>query len=152
MHYDGEFTLQNQTTEAERPPEVDRSSGSGEDEYHQHVPILDQLTVERKFEHDHLPRVSYDAGVAIYQTPPFIDQTQLQHHAIPLQYSGVSPSGVTIPDVHYPPAPVFPTPSPQALSLNDSAEVWHTERYSSASLTEALGQLAIDETGIGTGS
>ncbi|KAI9765107.1 MAG: hypothetical protein M1840_007814 [Geoglossum simile] len=43
---------------------------------------------------------------------------------------------------------MFPTPSPQAPSLNDPNEIWQHEQYSSSSLSEALGQLAIDETGI----
>jgi Fungal Zn(2)-Cys(6) binuclear cluster domain len=149
MHYDRDFGQQNQNTEAERSPEFDRSSGS-DDEYHHHTSILDQLAEEHKFDNDHLQQVSYDTGVGIYQSPPYTSQPHLQHHTIPLQYSSISPPGLTIPDVQYPPTTMFPTPSPQAPSLNDPNEIWQTEQYGSSSLSEALGQLAIDETGIGT--
>ncbi|KAH0544197.1 hypothetical protein FGG08_001642 [Glutinoglossum americanum] len=139
--------LSNQNSELEKSLEFDRSSGSGEDEY-QHTSILDQLAVEGKLDSEHLSQVSYDASVAVYQTPPFVSQPHLQHHRIPLQYSSISLSGATIPDVHYSESAVFPTPSPQALSPNDPTELWRTEHYNSTNLSDALGQLAIDETGL----
>jgi hypothetical protein len=100
------------------------------------------------------PHVPYNQNIGIYQPNSYISRPE-EHHQV---YHDVSPIPVNIHDPTYHQAQaMFPTPPAQPVQIPGPGPYWdqqsqHSEGNQSTAeeLSEALGELKIDETGSGT--
>lgn len=99
--------------------------------------------------HDSLSpaQLPYGDGSTIYQTPPY---TQRSASHPDLHYASMTSSHINVPDPTYQSLPLFPAPPGQGEAPSESSDSWSQDQFSAASLSDALGELKIDETGVGT--
>jgi hypothetical protein len=84
-------------------------------------------------------------GVGIGMYPQY---AQGSHHHQNI-YNEVSPPQITISHHSFHQQPIFPTAPSEALTSTDSGVFIDPEQSTAENLSEALGELKIDETGIG---
>lgn len=143
VNYDQDFPLGNPPYEGERGPEFDASSGSGEEEYHHHLAMQQHLLDDGQS-----VQMPFHDAVGIYQTSPYVVQGPSQQSSISVSYSGYQDPSVAGPDFGHD-QQIYATPiNPPPAQATDTPESWHSDQCS-PDLVEALGELKIDETGIG---
>ena len=130
----------------ERVLVFDDSSGSGEDDYGQQTSMFSSQELASVPEQMHPPQVTFDEGLGTYHTPPY-DQRSSSFHDF--SYGNVNTIPMGAPEQSYQPQNAFETSNQQHLRSVSSSEVWSHEQYSAMNLTDALGELKIDEDGIG---
>ena len=133
-------------TGLERVLVFDDSSGSGEDDYGQQTSMFSSQEIVSVPEQMHPPQVIFDEGLGTYNTPPY-DQRSSSFHDF--SYGNVNTIPMGAPEQSYQPQNTFESSDQQHLRSVSSGEVWSHEQYSAMNLTDALGELKIDEDGIG---
>lgn len=129
----------------ERVLDFDNSEGSGDDEYG-NMPGGPQIfDMQTPREHMNMSQGPYSAGLAQYHTPPYSDKAFSQHeftyddvHSIPLNLHGTS----------YRDHGSFDPPHSAPL-VSANGGTWNNDPYSTTDLSDVLGELKINESGVG---
>ncbi|KAI9812464.1 MAG: hypothetical protein M1827_004695 [Pycnora praestabilis] len=143
VNYEREFSQDRQGIESERLQEFETSSGSGEEDYHSRSSIQQHLSGESGSDHGQPTQVSYND--AVYQSSPYGEHSG---HAHSLPYNEVHIPQIGAAQIPYGSEAVFPTPPGQGIAAQEGAKLWHQDQYSGTSISDALGELKIDDTGI----
>ncbi|KZF26040.1 hypothetical protein L228DRAFT_264472 [Xylona heveae TC161] len=142
--YEKDYTAHPPTSDIERVVDLETSSGSGDDDS-QHRPSISQQ-LSSGSEHPGYPdQLPYGDDPRLYQTAQYLEQADLPP-GIP--YAGVDVSRMGFQEVPYQPQAMFPTPPGPTLPSSQASDAWSGERYGSGDLSEALGELKIDESGL----
>ena len=128
----------------ERVLDFDNSEGSGDDDYpFPGGPQVFELQAPQ--DHMHVPQGPYSAGFPPFHTPPHSDKAFSQHE---YPYDDVATMGLPLPDPQYPVRPSY-DPS-HGISFHPSnSSGWQSDLYSPSELSDVLGDLKINETGVG---
>ena len=130
----------------ERVLDFDTSSGSGDDEYGSQIRANQGFDIGNASEQVHPSQSSYGDGLGVFHTPPYSERPP----SLPdYSYSDVPTirSSNRNPSYHDPPA--FQRSNSHTIPSSENSEVWSTDSYSAVNLSDVLGELKIDETGIG---
>ena len=144
--YDRDYSSGGQFLEAEHGNHYDAPSGIQDDNYHQHASCPPDISVITSQEHLHPPQLPYNDGAAVYH-PNAYNERSASHPD--LHYTTLASAHMNVPDPAYQSLTVFPTPPGHAIPVSEPGDSWRQDQYSAASLSDALGELKIDETGVG---
>lgn len=133
----------------------DSSSPTDADGIH-HGETLQQPMGGAPHAHTSHPHIPYNSNISMYQPSPYLPRPEEQHQI----YHDVSPMPMNIHGATYQQTQaMFPTPPAQSVQSTGTGSYWeqqsqHSEGNQSTAeeLSEALGELKIDETGYGTSS
>ncbi len=128
----------------ERVLDFDNSDGSGDDEYpFGGGPQVFELQTPQ--DHIHVSQGPYSAGFPPFHTPPYSDKAFSQHE---LTYDDVASMAVPVADPLYRDHSSFDPPYSAPLQPPNGL-VWHSDPYSTSELSDVLGDLKINESGVG---
>lgn len=153
VNQDDGFTS-GQISDSERVGEYDASSGSDLDNFHQRIPLehprmapeLQYFGVSAPPPTD--PTGSYSSGIGVYQMGSSMTQPEDQHNL--LTYHDVPSTHIPVVDVSYHHSqPMFPTQPAQGMSSTGNGSFFDQDQTAAKDLSDALGELKIDETGVG---
>ena len=144
INYDQEFASGNMTYDPEKGSEFETSSGDGDEEYQQQSVMQQHMLDHGRSNSMQLP---YAEAVGIYQTSRYLLQGDNHNNSIPLPYGSFHQSPVGGSEVYQEPIYVTPNILPPGHS-GQTPESWNSDQCS-PDLIDALGELKIDETGIG---
>lgn len=94
----------------------------------------------------HLPLSNGPGG---YGTSPFLDQGTLQGGPYAMALAGVRDSPGELPAAPLQPSATFSSPPRQPPASIATPESWQSDPYATDQLTDALGELRVDESGVG---
>lgn len=146
INYDRDFSSGGQILEADRVAEYDGPIGDQDNSFHQHTQIQPDGSGITGQDHVLPAQIPYNDGVGVYHTTTYGERSMSQPD---LHYSTMNASQFNVPDAPYQSLSVFPTPPGQTMPLSDPSNSWNQEQFSAASLSDALGELKIDESGVG---
>lgn len=131
----------------ERVLDFDNSDGSGDDEYNNLAGGPQILEMQNPQEHMHVSQGAYSAALPPFQTPPYSEKAFSQHE---YAYEDVPslPLPLHIPDHSYSDHTSFDPPNSAPLHSSNGAS-WNSDPYSTAELSDVLGELKINENGVG---
>ena len=126
----------------ERVLDFDNSSGSGDDDYSH--PARAPQVFELQNSTEQMPG-AYGAVLGPFSTPPYSDKAFSQHE---YAYDDTSSMPSSIPAPSYRDQNSYNPSYSSSLPLSNDA-TWLKEQYSTAELSEVLGELKINENGVG---
>jgi len=148
VNYDRDFPPNPQSYEPERIGYD--SGGSGDDDYHNQIPIQQHLNGPSK----NVPPIytqqnPYPNSAGIYQSGHYGEPTS-SHSQQNMQYSHLQ-TPVSIMDQHqqYSPQTAFPSAPLAQQSHVESPETYEQDQYGQQNLADLLGELRMDEAGTG---
>ena len=131
----------------ERVLDFDNSSGgSGDEDYSQSTVTQDVYQPGTGAEVLGTSQTSFDNGYSAFHSQPYPEKLESQHN---IGYENMPSMQMTAPSVSFQRQSSFQMPSVHPIHLNDNIDSWTGEQMSAANLSEALGELKIDETGVG---
>ena len=122
--------------------DFDNSDGSGDDDYSH--PVGGPQVFELQNSNEQM-QGAYGAVLGPFNTPPYSDK-DFNHHEYAYDDVSSMPLNVSAPSYHDHNS--YNPPQSNSLSLPNDTK-WFTEQYSTAELSNVLGELKIDENGIG---
>ncbi len=142
VNYDRTHSAAGHGSGLERVLDFDNSSHSGDEEYHPQASASAPAAFEPNGPGGPIqPQSGYGDGLNVFPNPPYSERT-LSH---PDFSYGVMPVFLG----SFPGAQPFGTPSGVLLGLGDGIPAWGTEPYSAVDLSSVLGELKIEEDGVG---
>ena len=126
----------------EKVLDFDNSSGDEEDAQHQNASQIFEL--DSSIGHQQSRSGPYSDGLGVFQTPPYSERDQ-SHQDLP--YDDITGAPLHVEGPFRDQAP-FDSPLGPTLTTSESSSVWN-EQYSAAGLSSMLGELKIDESGVG---
>ena len=114
----------------------------------QHASFSQQLLGERRPSFDSFGPVPYAEGPGTFPATPYFEQSHRQHGSVSLPYDQIQRPSPQVPEISYSTEP-FSDTSHQSLNATETPESWHSDQYSPEALGSALGDLKIDEAGVG---
>lgn len=146
VNYDRTHSSGGQLSGLERVLDFDNSSGSGDEDYYHHTsaPQVFELSTPHGSMHPHQP--SYGERPGIFHTPPYSERA-LSHHDF--SYDDVSAIPMQVPEAVFEDSNPFSTSHGNSLASPGLSPDWTGEQYSVAGLSSILGELRIDEDGVG---
>ena len=130
----------------ERVLDFDVSDGSGDDEYN-FTGGPELFGVQPTQEQIHASQGPYSAGLPPFNTPPYSDKAFSQHE---FSYDDVSSIPLPLIDPPYRDNNSNFHSSNSAPLYSPNSTVWQSDPYSTAELSDVLGDLKINESGVGT--
>ena len=91
-----------------------------------------------------------DHGAGGYSTSPFLAHVHGQIEPGSMSYGGVQDRPLNTREPSHRPDVMFSSPPHQTAAASATPESWQSDTYFSESLSDALGELKIDESGVGT--
>ena len=124
--------------------DFDNSSGSGDDDYvpQQGAPM--SFDTPSTAHHLQVPQQPYDLNINSYGTPPYSAPINQQEFA----FNDVSSMPLNASHTTFQEPSPFTLP-PTGCSLHRLDSTWSAEQYSAAELSDILGELKINENGVG---
>ena len=146
INYDRDYSSGGQFLDVEQDVHYDAPPGTENDNFDQHTMSQPDLNIITTHDHIHPPQLPYSDGGGIYHTTSYTERSS----SIPeLHYAAMTSAHVNVPDPTYQPLPVFPAPPGHTMPQSEPGDSWSQDQFSAASLSDALGELKIDETGVG---
>lgn len=124
---------------------LDFDNSSGDEEYAQHQSATQMFELDSSIGHPQSRSGPYSDGLGVFQTPPYSER-DLSHQDLPYDDITGAPLHVEGP---FRDQASFDSPLGPTLTASESSSVWN-EQYSAAGLSSMLGELKIDESGVGT--
>ena len=146
INYDRDYSSGGQFVDVEPDAHDEIPPGNQSDSFHQHPMSQPDLSIITSQDHMHPPQLPYSDGGAVYHSTSY-PETSASHPD--MHFAAMGSAHINVPDPAYQPLPVFPTPPGHAIPLSEPGDSWSQDQFSAASLSDALGQLKIDETGVG---
>lgn len=123
---------------------LDFENSSGDDEYTQHQSATQAFELDSSIGHQQSRSGPYRDGLGVFQTPPYSERD--------LSHQDLSYDCITRVPVHvegpFRDQASFDGSLGSTLTASESSSVWN-EQYSAAGLSSMLGELKIDESGVG---
>lgn len=135
------FDPTNSVLEGER---VDYESGSGDEEYHNQIPLQQNFDGISKVPLPIYPQVSYAENINVYQPLPYTQEPPGQQT---LQFNDIPGPGVM--ESHYVAHHAYPVAPIQQQHHSESPESYQTDSYVQQDLSDLLGVLKMDDNGSG---
>ena len=130
----------------ERVLDFDNSEGSGDDEYNNFPGGPQVFELQAPQDPIHVSQGSYGAGLPPFHTPPYSDKAFSQHE---LAYEDVATIPFPVSEPSYGNKSSFDSSHSNPMHPSNSS-IWHSDPYSTSELSDVLGDLKINETGVGT--
>lgn len=146
INYGGDYSSGGQFMEAEQEARYDAPPGNQNDSFHQHTMSQPDLSIITTQNHIHPPQLPYSDGRGLYDTTSYSERSNSHPE---LHYTAMTPAHINVPDPAYHSLPVFPTPPGHTIPPSQLSDSWSQDQYCATSLSDALGELKIDETGVG---
>ena len=144
VNYDRTHTGTGNLSGLERVLDFDNSSGSGEDEYNQHMHAPQVFELGNPQTQMHVPQTPYNDALGVFHTPPYSDRALSQHEFS--TYEEVPPMPAPFPDPHT----TYQTSTAPSMPSTSGIPIWqHDEQQPVVELSDVLGELKINENGIG---
>ncbi len=118
------------------------SSGSGEDEHGQHMNAPQVFELSNPQGPMHVPQTPYNDALGVFHTPPYSDRALSQHEFN--SYEEVLPMPTSFSN-HTP----YQTSAAPSMPPASGVAIWPDEQQPILELSDVLGELKIDENGIG---
>lgn len=126
---------------------LDFDNSSGDEEYNPHQSAAQAFEPDGSIGHQQSRSGPFSDGLGVFQTPPYSERDPSHHElsydditGVPLHLAG-----------HFRDQASFESPLGPTLTASESSSVWN-EQYSAAGLSSLLGELKIDESGVGMSS
>ena len=142
VNYDRTHNGGGQLSGLERVLDFDNSSGSGEDEYGQHVGAPQVFELGNPSGQMHVSQIPFDDALGVFHTPPYSDRA-LSHNDFST-YEEIPPMPASFPD-----QTTYQTPIGTSIPPTTGMAVWQEEQQPIGELSDVMGELKIDENGIG---
>ena len=143
VNYDRTHTGSGQISGLERVLDFDNSSGSGEDDYGQHMSGPQVFELGNPTGQMHVPQTPYNDALGVFHTPPYSDRALSQHEFS--TYEEIPPMPAPFPDHN-----AYQTPTGSSMPSGSGVAIWRDEQQPVGELSDVMGELKIDENGIGT--
>ena len=128
----------------ERVLDFDNSEGSGDDEYGSFAGGPQVFELQAPQDHIQVSQGPYSAALPPFHTPPYSDKAFSQHEL----YDDVASIPLNISDsLGQDPSSFGPSPNTSLQSSNGA--IWQSDSYATSELSDILGDLKINETGVG---
>jgi len=145
INYDRDYSSGGQFLDAEQDGHYDAPLENQNENFHQHTMSQPDLSIITTADHIHPPQLPYSDG-GIYHTTSYTGRSGSHPE---LHYAAMTSAHLDVADTVYQTLPVFPTPPAHNLPPSEPGDSWSQDQFSAASLSDALGELRIDETGVG---
>ena len=123
------------------------SSGSGDEDYGPPTSVPHVYEIGTVPESIPSSNPSYGESLAVFQSPPsYSERPPSQHHR---SYDNVTSMPMPPQDVPYHNPSTFQIHSAPPVPVSNNPDTWSHEQFSAAHINDALGELKIDESGIG---
>ena len=129
----------------ERVLDFDNSEGSGDDEYQNFAGGSQVFELQTPEDNLHVSQGPYSTGLPPFHTPPYSDKAFSQHE---YTYDDVATIPLPITDPPYRGSGSFGA-TLSGLPQISNGLVWQNDSYSAQELSDVLGDLKINETGVG---
>ncbi len=126
----------------ERVLDFDNSSGSGEDDYGQHMNAPQVFELGNSQGQMHVPQTPYNDALGVFHTPPYSDRALSQHDFS--TYEEVPPMPAPFPD-----HTAFQRSTAPSVPHASGVAIWSDEQQPVVELSDVMGELKINENGIG---
>lgn len=146
VNYDRTHAGSGHLSGLERVLDFDNSSGSGDEDYPQHTSAPQVFELENPRENLTSPHGSYNEGLGIFHTPPYSERDLNQQD---FSYEDVPAISLPMPDGSFQDPSSYATSNGSTLNPSVTSPIWSGEHCSVAGLSSILGELKIDEDGVG---
>lgn len=143
LNYDRAHTGTGHVSGLERVLDFDNSDGSDDDDYSHPAGAPQVFELQDSHEQMH---GAYGAVLGPFNTPPYSDKAFSQHE---YAYDDISSMPLNIPAPSYRDHNSYNPSQSNSLPLPNGPN-WLKEQYSTAELSDVLGELKINENGVGT--
>ncbi len=143
VNYDRTHSGSGHISGLERVLDFDNSSGSGEDDYGQHVNAPQVYELGNPQGQMHVPQTPYNDALGVFHTPPYSDRAISQHEFS--TYEEVPPM-----PAHFTDHTAFQTSTAPSMAPTGGVAIWPDEQQPVVELSDVMGELKINENGIGT--
>ena len=126
----------------ERVLDFDNSSGSGEDEYGQHINAPQVFELGNPQGQMHVSQTPYNDALGVFHSPPYSDRALSQHEFSTYEEVPTMPAS-------FAEHAAFQTSTAPSIPPTSSVAIWSDEQQPVAELSDVLGELKIHENGIG---
>lgn len=141
LNYDRTHAAGGNISGLERVLDFDNSSGSGDDDYSHPASATQVFQMQQPQEPI---QGTYSAVLGPFNTPPYTEKAFTPHE---YAFDDMSTMQLHVPTPSYRDHHTYnPPQSAPIVPPND----WHKEQYSTAELSDVLGELNINENGVGT--
>ena len=147
VNYDRTHTGSTNTSGLERVLDFDNSSGSGDEDHSRHTSAPQIFELDSQYGQLLSHQVSYGDGLGVFHTPPFSERALSNHDFSP--YDDVPAIPLRVSEGPYQEQTSFTTSTGPTLASSGSSPIWSGETFSAAGLSSILGELKIDESGVG---
>ena len=148
VNYDRTHTGSTNISGLERVLDFDNSSGSGDEDYSHHTSAPQIFELDSQHGQLLSHQVSYGEGLGVFHTPPYSERALSNHDFSP--YDDVPAIPLRVSEGSYQEHNSFTTSTGPTLASSGSSPIWSGETFSAAGLSSILGELKIDESGVGT--
>lgn len=125
-------------------------AGASAGRYPQRPPPTQLFSGGRSSSQETTEQTSFDGGTGAYGTSDFPAQPSRQDGPLSLPYNTVHEQPIDTNGLSYRPGVMYSTPPVRPpTATTATSESWQSDPYSSENLSDALGELKIDETGVG---
>ena len=145
LNYDRVNGAGNHISGLERVLDFDNSDGSGDDDYSNFAVGPQVFELQTSQDHIQASQGPYTNGIPPFNTPPYSDKAFSQHE---FGYDDVAPIPLSVSDSSFHNHGSFDPPLSAALHPTNGP-IWHTDSYSTTELSDVLGDLKINENGVG---
>lgn len=126
---------------------LDFDNSSGDEEYNQHQSATRAFELDSSIAHQQSRSGPYSDGLGVFQTPPYSERDLSNQE---LSYDDITGVPLHV-EGHFRDQTSFGSPLGPTLAASESSPIWN-EQYSAAGLSSLLGELKIDESGVGMSS
>lgn len=148
LNYDRAHSTGSHFSGLERVLDFD-NSGSSDEDYSNPAETSQVFGLQHSHDDMHVSQGPYSNSLGPFTTPPYTEKAYSQHE---FPYDDISVMPLNAPAPTYRDHNSFqPINPPHSASLPPSnVPTWNNEQYSSAHLSDVLGELKINENGVGT--
>ena len=151
VNYDRNHSAASHIPGLERVLDFDNSSGgSGDEDYPSASIVSHAYHVENPSEMINPSQAAYTSGIDAFHTSPYVEKMEGRGH---MAYENTPSLAMSVTDSPYQNHPTFQIPRSLSMPVStqpvENGSAWRQEDVSAENLSEALGELKIDETGVG---
>ena len=151
VNYDRTHSTASHIPGLERVLDFDNSSGgSGDEDYHSASIVSNAYHVENPSEMLNQSQAAYTSGTDAFHTSPYVEKMEGRSH---MAYENIPSLAMSVTDSTYQNHSTFQIPRSLSMPVStqpvENGSAWTQEDVSAENLSEALGELKIDETGVG---
>lgn len=124
-------------------------NGAGTESFQRPSMIPQHSSGPRSSSQEFVDSVSFAGDSTSYETSPYLTQIHGQIDPPPISYASTQDPSLSLQDLSYTSIPMFSEPPGQAVTAMATPDTWQSDPYSPDLLSDALGELRVDESGMG---